>query len=168
MLGIVCAAAFVVEGGTESWSALFLERQLDARPGVSGLGPGVFGASMALGRFFGQATRFTDRTLLVGGGLCGALGCLIAALAPNPGVALAGLALGGAGVALNAPIVFGAGGRRGASAVATVTTLGYFGLLIGAPLVGGVAQLTSLRVSFVTLAVIAAAVAAAATRLRLD
>jgi MFS family permease len=168
ILGIVCAAAFVVEGGIESWSAFFLERQLDARPSVSGLGPGVFGASMALGRFFGQATRFTDRALLVGGGLCGALGCLTAALAPTSAVALVGLALGGAGVALNAPIVFGAGGRRGASAVATVTTLGYFGLLIGAPLVGGVAQLTSLRASFVTLAVIAAAVAAAATRLRLD
>ena len=46
----------------------------------------------------------------------------------------------GAGISLNAPIVFGAGGRRGASAVATVTTLGYVGLLIGPPLVGGVAQ----------------------------
>ena len=46
-IGIVGAAAFVVEGGIESWSALFLERQLHAEPSVSGLGPGVFGASMA-------------------------------------------------------------------------------------------------------------------------
>ena len=69
---------------------------------------------------------------------------------------------------MNAPIVFGAGGRRGASAVATVTTLGYVGLLIGPPLVGGIAQAFSLRASFVVLAVVAAAVAAAATRLRLD
>ena len=53
----------------------------------------------------------------------------------------------GAGISLNAPIVFGAGGRRGASAVATVTTLGYVGLLIGPPLVGGLAQAFSLRVS---------------------
>ena len=48
-LGILCAVAFVVEGGIESWSALFLERELDASPAVSGLGPGVFGASMASG-----------------------------------------------------------------------------------------------------------------------
>jgi hypothetical protein len=52
--------------------------------------------------------------------------------------------------------------------VATVTTLGYLGLLVGPPLVGGVGQLLTLRGSFVVLAVIAAAVAAAATRLKLD
>ena len=44
LIGVVGAVAFVVEGGTESWSALFLERQLHARPAVSGLGPGVFAA----------------------------------------------------------------------------------------------------------------------------
>src|SRR4051794_1015686 len=65
LVGFVGAAAFVVEGGIESWSALFLERELHAEPAVSGLGPGVFGASMALGRFWGQAAvRFSDRLLL--------------------------------------------------------------------------------------------------------
>jgi len=168
LIGLVGAAAFIVEGGIESWSALFLERQLDAEPAVSGLGPGVFGGSMALGRFFGQATRFGDRTLLAGGAGLAAAGCVVAAAAPSPAVALVGFALAGAGISLNAPVVFGAGGRRGASAVATVTTLGYVGLLIGPPLVGGVAQATSLRASLVVLAVVAAAVAAAATRLRFD
>jgi MFS family permease len=168
VLGVVCAAAFVVEGGLESWSALYLERELDASPVVSGLGPGVFGASMALGRFYGQATRLGDRTLLVAGGLVGGGGCLIAAVAPHPALALVGLALGGVGVSINAPIVFGAGGRRGASAVATVTTLGYLGLLIGPALVGAAAQISSLRGSLVVRARVAAAVAAAATRVRLD
>jgi MFS family permease len=168
LIGLVGAAAFIVEGGIESWSAIFLERQLDAQPAVSGLGPGVFGGSMAVGRFFGQTTRFGDRTLLTGGAALAALGCVVAATAPTAPVALVGFALAGAGISLNAPIVFGAGGRRGASAVATVTTIGYVGLLIGPPLVGGLAQAVSLRGSLVALAVIAAAVAAAATRLRLD
>jgi MFS family permease len=167
LIGLVGAAAFVVEGGIESWSALFLERQLDAQPAVSGLGPGVFGASMALGRFYGQATRLGDRTLLAGGAAVSVVGCLLAAAAPNPGVALVGFALGGVGISLNAPIVFGAAGRVSASAVASVTTLGYVGLLIGPPLVGGAAQAISLRGSFVVLALVAAAVTAAATRLRL-
>jgi MFS family permease len=169
VLGLAGAAAFVVEGGMESWSALFLERQLHAHPDVSGLGPGVFGGAMALGRFFGQATRIPDRTLLAGGALLACCGCLLAALAPSPAVALVGFAVGGAGISLNAPIVFGLAGRgrRGAaSAVATVTTIGYVGLLVGPPLVGGVGQLLSLRASFVVLAAVAAAVAAAATRLR--
>ena len=106
-LGILCAVAFVVEGGIESWSALFLERELDASPAVSGLGPGVFGASMAVGRFYGQGTRLGERTLLVGSGLLAAGGCFLAAVSPSAPVALVGLALGGAGVALYAPIVFG-------------------------------------------------------------
>ena len=79
-LGILCAVAFVVEGGIESWSALFLERELDASPAVSGLGPGVFGASMAVGRFYGQGTRLGERTLLVGSGLLAAGGCFLAAV----------------------------------------------------------------------------------------
>ena len=167
LIGLVGAAAFVVEGGIESWSALFLERQLDAEPAVSGLGPGVFGASMAAGRFYGQATRLGDRTLLAGGAALAAVGCTLAATAPQHPVALVGFALGGAGISLNAPIVFGAAGRVSASAVASVTTLGYVGLLIGPPLVGVTAEALSLRGSFLVLAVVAAAVAAAATRLRL-
>jgi MFS family permease len=171
VIGFLGAAAFVVEGGIESWSALFLERQLDAQPAVSGLGPGIFGGSMAFGRFFGQAAgRLSDKALLGGGSLLATVGCAIVAVAPNAPVGLVGFALGGAGISLNAPVIFGIAGRRpdAGSAVATVTTIGYLGLLIGPPLVGGIAQATSLRVSFVALALIAAAVAAAATRLRFD
>jgi MFS family permease len=171
LIGMVGAVAFIVEGGMESWSALFLERQLHAEPAVSGLGPGVFGGSMALGRFFGQAAgRFSDRVLLGGGAVLAGVGCALAAAAPNAPIGLLGFALGGAGISLNAPIVFGFAGRRpdAGTSVATVTTIGYLGLLIGPPLVGGIAQATSLRVSFAVLAVVAASVAGAATRLRFD
>jgi MFS family permease len=167
VIGLLGAATFIVEGGTESWSALFLARVHDASPSVSGLGPGVFGASMAAGRFFGQAAgRVGDRALLVGGAVVGAVGCTLAALSPNAPVALTGLAIGGAGVSLNAPIIFGLAGRRpdAATAVATVTTIGYLGLLIGPPLVGLVAQVSSLRASVLVLAGIAAVVAAVAPR----
>jgi MFS family permease len=170
-IGLVGAVAFIVEGGAESWSALFLERQLHTDPAVSGLGPGVFAAAMAAGRFSGQAAgRFSDRMLLGGGAALAATGCITVAIAPAAALALAGFALAGAGISLNAPIVFGFAGRHrdAATAVATVTTLGYVGLLVGPPLVGVVAQAASLRASFLVLAVVAAAVVAAATRLRFD
>ena len=168
LLGALGAAAFVVEGGTEGWSALFLERELHAHPSISGLGPGVFGGAMAIGRFFGHTLRRPDRELLAGGAAAACAGCVLVAAAPSAAVALAGFALAGAGIALNAPIVFGAAGRGrrdAASAVATVTTVGYLGLLVGPPLVGAAAQAATLRGSFVLLAAIAAAVAAAAMRL---
>ena len=171
VIGALGAAAFVVEGAIENWSAIFLERQLDAEPAVSGLGPGVFGASMAAGRFLGQAAgRFSDRTLLAGGALAAACGCGVVAAAPSSPVALVGFALAGGGISLNAPVIFGAAGRRAdaAGSVAMVTTLAYLGFFVGPPLLGGLAQAASLRAAFAVLAVVAAAVAAAATRLRLD
>jgi MFS family permease len=170
-VGVLAAAAFVVEGGCESWSALFLERQLHAHPSISGLGPGIFGGSMAIGRFFGQAaSRASGRVLVAGGTTLAAAGCIVVAAAPTPAVGIAGFALAGAGVSLNAPVLFGFAARRpdAATAVATVTTIGYLGLLVGPPLVGLVAQASSLRVSFLVLAAVAAAVAAAATRVRMD
>jgi len=170
-IGALGAAAFVVEGGSESWSAVFLERVLHAHPTVSGLGPGIFGGAMAVGRFWAQtAQRVAGAKLLGGGCVLAAAGCSLVALSPTPAVGVAGFALAGAGISLNAPIVFGVAGRRpdAGSAVATVTTIGYLGLLVGPPLVGLVAQLSTLRASFVVLACVAAAVAAAATRMRLD
>lgn len=165
-VGLLGAAGFVVEGGVENWSALFLERRLHAHPAVSGLGPGFYAAAMAGGRFFAQSVRLPDRALLVGSGGVAAVGCVVAASAPDAAVALAGFVLAGLGVSLNAPLVFGLAGRRSAAAVATVTTLGYVGLLLGPPLVGGIAQLIGLRGSFAVLAGVAGLTAAAATRLR--
>ena len=162
VVGLVAAAGFVVEGGIENWSAFFLERQLHAVPAVSGLGPGFYAAAMAAGRFLGQGLRLSDRTLLVASGCCAAGGCVIAAAAGSAPVALAGFVLGGLGVSLNAPLVFGVAGRRSAAALATVTTLGYVGLLVGPPLVGLVGQLVGLRIAFLVLAAVAGLAAAAA------
>jgi MFS family permease len=126
---------------------------------------------MAAGRFLGQAaTRVSDRALLAGGTLGAAVGCAIVAISGSSGAALVGFALAGAGISLNAPVVFGAAGRRKvdpAGAVAVVTTLAYLGLALGPPLMGGLADAGSLRGAFATLAVISVVVAGAATKLRL-
>ena len=120
---------------------------LGAGPAVSALAPAAYGGAMMLGRFSGQwlEGRLGD-TLLLGGAMCVALvGLVAASLAPNAPVAVIAFFVGGAGISIAAPTLFGAGGR-GASArergkaVATVTTIGYLGFLVGPPLVGGVAE----------------------------
>jgi len=118
----------------------------------------------------GAAGRLSDRVLLTAGASAAAAGCAVVAAAPNAPLALAGFALAGGGISLNAPVIFGAAGRRradAASAVATVTTLAYLGFFIGPPLLGGLAQADGLRFAFAVLSVIAAAVAVVATRLRI-
>jgi predicted MFS family arabinose efflux permease len=174
-LGLVCALAFLVEGGIENWSALFLERDLDAAPALSSLGPGSYAVAMVIGRLTGQwlHTRVRDARLLGLGGLVSLVGLLAASQAHAVALALPAFFVAGIGVSFAAPILFGAAGRgasdadRG-SAVATVTTIGYLGFLAGPPIVGAVAQAFGLRASFVLLAGVAAAIAAATPRLRLD
>jgi MFS family permease len=152
----------VVEGGIENWSALFLETELDASPALSALGPGLFAASMVTGRLLGQwlEVLLGDRLLFVGGTAVAGGGLVLAALAPALPLALLGFALGGAGISVAAPIVFGSAGRgaddeeRG-SAVASVTTISYLGFLLGPPLVGAVSGALNLRAGLGLLAGIA-------------
>jgi MFS family permease len=173
VLGLLCGLAFMIEGGIENWSALYLETDLDASPTVSGLGPGSFAAAMVGGRLLGQwlELRVGDRRLLSVGALVGSGGLLLAAVAPAVPLALLGFAIGGAGVSVAAPTLFGAAGRgaseaeRG-SAVASVTTISYLGFLVGPPLIGAVSGATDLRVGIGLLAGIALllAVTSAAAR----
>jgi MFS family permease len=159
VLGGLCAVAFVAESGIENWSALFLEDELDAAPAVSGLGPGLFAAAMVTGRTLGQGleARVGNRPLLTGGALVAAGGLALAAVSPRVPVALVGFALGGAGISVAAPTLFGAAGRgasdaeRG-SAVASVTTIAYLGFLTGPFIMGSVSGAFGLRAGMVLLA----------------
>ena len=97
---------------------------------------------------------------------------LVRALVTLAVVAIAAFGVAGIGIALAAPILFGAAGRQGSDAdrgasVATVTTIAYLGFLAGPPLVGGSAEAVGLRGSQVLLAAAAAVVAVAAPRLEL-
>jgi MFS family permease len=173
VLGLLCALAFVIEGGIEGWSALFLETELQASPAVGGLGPGCFAAAMVAGRLAGQRLelRLGDRRLLACGAATAAVGLCLAAIAPAVPFALLGFALGGAGVSVAAPALFGAAGRgasdseRG-SAVASVTTISYLGFLAGPPLIGAVSGAVSLRAGIALLGAIALLLAVSAAGAR--
>ena len=169
LLGLLCAAAFLIEDAMMSWSALHLERSLGASPAIGGAGPGLFAAAMFTGRSLGQilSRHFAERELLVGSGTLAAAGIALAAWSPIAELALLGLVVAGAGVSLAAPALFSRAGRlagdasRGA-AVSTLTTLGYVGFVIGPPTVGLIAGLSDLRISFSVLALLAVALAVAA------
>jgi len=154
---------------------LFLESELEASPAVSALGPGLFAAAMVTGRGAGQwlETRLEDRVLLVLGAATAAGGLALAAVAPAVPFALAGFALGGAGVSVAAPTLFGAAGRGAAdaergSSVASVTTVSYLGFLAGPPLIGAVSGAAGLRAGMAMLSAIAVLLALAAASLGRD
>lgn len=166
LLGLLTAASFLVEDAVQSWSALHLERSLDAPPWVGGLGPGLFAGAMAAGRWgVHLLARPSHDALVVGLGSCGlTVGILVLALAPSPALALAGATLAGAGVSVLAPTLFSAVGARSAPGrqgadLALVTALGYLGFVTGPPVVGLLSSVTSLPTALALLAVLSAAVA---------
>ncbi|MCW2708865.1 MAG: major facilitator superfamily transporter, partial [Frankiales bacterium] len=98
-VGLLTAGAFLCEDAIQSWSSLQLERGLDASPAISGLGPGLFAGSMAVGRLAGGAVanRIRDSVLLGAAAVTLAIGAVVVAVAGSPAIALVGLVVAGAG-----------------------------------------------------------------------
>jgi MFS family permease len=158
-VGGVCALAFAVEGGVESWAAIHMERTLEAGAALASLAPALYAAAMAGGRLAGQTLggAVSERRLLTASGLVCATGAAVAAAAPSPAVAIAGFTLCGLGTALAAPTLFGAAGRlagpgRRATAMSSVTTVAYLGFLVSPALVGAVAEVGGLRIGLCVVA----------------
>lgn len=168
LFGVLVAAGFVVEDGLQTWSPLYLEQAVDARPGVSALGVGLFAGAMGVGRLGAHVLgrRWSDSRLVVAGALVSSGGIALLVAAASLPLALAGLALAGAGTSVVAPVLLSAVGKRAAPGrqgedVALVNGLGYLGFITGPPLVGVASAATSMPVAFGLLAVIALLMAGA-------
>lgn len=153
-IGALTAGAFLCEDALQSWSSLRLERGLGASPVVSGLGPGLFAGSMAVGRLSGGwlANRYPPRVVFRAAALVLAIGAVIVAAAPTALVALGGLVIAGAGTSVLAPVLYSAvgarsdPGRQGAD-LGKVAAVGYVGFLAGPPLVGAISAASSLPIA---------------------
>jgi MFS family permease len=102
-------------------------------------------------------------------GVLAALGGVLIVVANHPAVAMAGFALMGLGIAVVVPLCFAAAGRSGPNpslAIAGVATITYTSGLIAPSAIGGLAQLTSLVVSFGLVTLLACGLAVFAGVLR--
>ncbi|MFH8989800.1 MFS transporter [Streptomyces sp. NPDC017940] len=162
VFGLIALCTAYGEGALADWGALHLEQDLDAHPGIAAAGYSCFALAMTIGRLSGTALleRLGRTRTVVGGGLLATAGMLLGALAPSVGVALAGFAVTGLGLANIFPVaVERAGALAGPSGVATASTLGYGGMLLGPPAIGFMADWFSLPVALTSVAVLAAVAA---------
>ncbi|MEU8617869.1 MFS transporter [Streptomyces sp. NPDC048623] len=163
VFGVIALCTAYGEGALADWGALHLAQDLDAHPGVAAAGYSLFALTMTVGRLSGTALleRLGQTRTLVAGGLTAAAGMLLGALAPSVWAALLGFAVTGLGLANIFPVaVARAGALTGPSGVATASTLGYGGMLLGPPSIGFLADWFSLPVALTTVAVLAAGAAA--------
>jgi MFS family permease len=150
-LTLVALASFLAEGAMNDWSALYLRDSLGESATIGAAGYAVFVGSMALMRLSGdRLTARLGRVPIVRAGAALAGGALaFALLAGHPLAAFAAFACLGIGLANVFPLVVSAASRTTSPslAIATVSTGGYAGVLIGPPLIGFAADATSLPVA---------------------
>ena len=160
LLGFLCLVVFLAEGSMLDWSAVFLRFSRGFDASSAGLGYAAFSVAMACGRLLGD--RITAHvgpvTIVRGGAFVAALGFFIATLVPWGPAALFGFVLVGLGASNIVPVLFSAAGRQsGTSAgigIATVTSLGYAGMLAGPAAIGFAAHLSSLPTALCGVAVL--------------
>ncbi|MET1073559.1 MAG: MFS transporter [Umezawaea sp.] len=156
LAGIAFCSA-IAEGASADWSALFLVQERGMGDAAAAAAYAMFSVTMACARLAGEPAqrKWGPYGLLAGGAVVAALGLASAVLIPVPATGYLGFALAGLGLAFAFPVIMdlaGDAGRRadgtgGERELGLVTTVAYTGFLAGPPIVGGLAQLSSLTAS---------------------
>jgi predicted MFS family arabinose efflux permease len=153
VIGVLVFAGMTAEGVMYDWSVLYLSQDVGMSQSRAAIGYAVFAAAMALSRFGGDLlrARYSEPSLLCLGATVAACAMAVVLVSANAWIGFIGFALVGAGLAPVAPILFNAATRvpgvSRAAAIASVTSIGYSGFMIGPPLIGGLATATSLTVA---------------------
>ena len=173
-LGIVAFCSMICEGAMFDWSGVYFKKVVMAENAWIGAGYTAFMSTMATGRFIADwfAGKFGIRRTLQLSGVLIASGLLIAVLLPQLVTAIIGFFLVGFGVSSVVPLVYSAAGKSkvmsAGVAIAAVSTIGFLGFLIGPPLIGMIAGLSSLRMSFVLIAAMGLCVSIVASVRKLE
>ena len=147
------------------WSVLYLKNEIGMPQARAALGYATFTASMALARFGGDAlrVRFAERAVLCYSAAIAAVAMALVLVSGTAWVAFVGFAIVGAGLAPVAPILFNAATRVAgvsrAAAIASVTTIGYSGFIVGPPVIGSIATASSLTAALFVVVLCASLVA---------
>lgn len=158
LLALLAAVTFLIEGAMLDWGALLVIGKGLVSETQGGIGYIVFSIAMTAGRLGGDAVvaRIGDRTTLVGGSLLAVAGLAVLLLAPSAAVAIAGFLLIGLGASNLVPVLFRGAAMQTAMptglAVASITTAGYAGVLVGPAGIGFIAHAVGLPAAFWMLA----------------
>ncbi|HEX3389305.1 MAG TPA: MFS transporter [Streptosporangiaceae bacterium] len=168
MLGVTGLCALLAEGAAADWSAVYLRDNLGTSAGLAAAGFAAFSVTMAAGRLAGDrlAAAFGPVRLVRTGGVVAAAGLAGGLISGQPGWAIAGFAVFGAGLSGMAPQIFLAGGQadpaRPGHGLARVVGVSYLGMVGGPALIGGAASLVGLPLALGIPVVLALGVAALA------
>ena len=140
-----------------NWSVLYVKQELGALPERAALAYVSFSGATALMRFAGDwiRARVAERTIVMVGAMVASVAMALVLLLRHEMAALIGFAFVGMGLATVVPILYNAStkvpGVSRAAAIASASSIGYVGFMIGPPLVGAIAHASSLSWALCTL-----------------
>jgi len=160
VLGIIAFSTMVCEGTMFDWSGVYFNKVIRVSPHFTTAGYVAFMFMMATGRFLGDKyiTRLGATTILRASGIIIFTGLMTAVIFPYIVPATIGFMLVGLGVSSVVPIAYAMAGKTHkmatGAAIASVSSIGFLGFLMGPPMIGFIAQAFSLRLSFTLIALL--------------
>ncbi|GAB1462768.1 MFS transporter [Pedobacter sp.] len=153
-LGIIAFCSMAAEGAMMDWSGVYFKEIVNAPAKWVILGYATYSAMMTIGRFVGDKfiAAYGRKTMLQFCGALVSLGMFLSVVFPNLVIATIGFMLVGIGVSVIIPMIYSIAGNNdkmpASLAIAMVSSIGYFGFLMGPPLIGYISELFNLRYSF--------------------
>lgn len=172
LIGLAVMAMYIAESATSNWSAVYLHDALLASRSVAALGLAAYLTCQLAGRAVADRVvqRFGPVATVAAGGAVGAAGMALVAASPVPAIGIAGFAIVGLGLCVVVPQAFSAAGELDTTgtgiAIARVNLFNYLGFVVGAALIGAVAEWVGLRFAFVVPTVLSLGIVALAPAFR--
>ncbi|MGA5303079.1 MFS transporter [Nucisporomicrobium flavum] len=170
-IGLVALCAVFAEGAGLDWSAVYIRDVLGGAASTAALTVSVFSISMAVARFAGDRVihRLGPVSTVRLAAVCACVGAVTVVLGGQVPIVALGFGLLGVGIAVVVPLVFATAGRIGdhpGRSLAGVAGIAYGSGLVAPGIIGGIAHLSSLTVSFVLVVALTAVMGLSARVLR--
>ncbi len=154
LLGLIAFACMICEGTMFDWSGIYFETVVNTPVELSRLGFVAFMSMMAGGRFMADyfINRVGAQRMLRNSGIIILIGLAMSVAFPNIITSVIGFMMVGIGVSSVVPITYSMAGKSttmiSSAALASVSSIGFLGFLIGPPLIGFISESFGLRVAF--------------------
>jgi len=172
-LGIICFCGMASEGIMFDWSGVYFKEIIKVPGALVVLGYTTFMISMASGRFLSDflVHKYGNKKVLLVSGIVISTGLYSAVLFPYLIPCTIAFMVVGFGVSNVVPIIFNVAGNNEkvptGIALTIVSSISFLGFLIGPPLIGFIAEITSLKYSFAIIGVFGVFISVLVSRLKI-
>lgn len=172
-LGVIAFCCMASEGVMFDWSGVYFKEIVKVPGALVILGYTSFMIMMAAGRFLGDRVirKVGSKKILQISGIVISTGLLVSVIFPYLIVCVIAFMLVGLGVSTIVPTVYSNAGKNKTippgEALSIVSSVGFLGFLMGPPVIGYIAELSSLRLSFAFIGIFGFLIAAMASKMKI-